>query len=179
MEMLLHDGWEFSEAGKKRWHPARVPGCVHLDLRGAQLIPDPFWGAHEQKLAWIEEKDWEYRTVFQVPPAMLKEEELDLVAEGLDTLATLTLNGRRIAKTENMFCGYDNDVGRATFRMPLRDHPNASAADWTFRFGSMHPSGFNMMMCDGSVQHVSYSIDPLVFRSAGNRFTNSAWPATP
>jgi hypothetical protein len=80
---------------------------------------------------------------------------------------------------ENMFCGYDNDVSRVTFRMPLRDHPQANAADWTFRFGSMHPSGFNMMMCDGSIQHVSYAIDPLVFRSAGNRFNNSAWPATP
>jgi len=36
-----------------------------------------------------------------------------------------------------------------------------------------------MMFRDGSVHHLSYSIDPLVWRSGGNRQDNSARPATP
>lgn len=37
------------------------------------------------------------------------------------------------------------------------------------RFGSAHSSGFNMAMCDGSVQFVSYDIDSLTHRWLANR----------
>jgi prepilin-type N-terminal cleavage/methylation domain-containing protein len=80
---------------------------------------------------------------------------------------------------ENMYCGYDNDVERVTYRMPLQDRSTKLPTDSTFRFGSAHFSGLNMMMCDGSVTHINYNIDPLVWRSGGNRFSDSAWPATP
>jgi prepilin-type N-terminal cleavage/methylation domain-containing protein/prepilin-type processing-associated H-X9-DG protein len=86
---------------------------------------------------------------------------------------------------ENMFTGHNNDVGRVTFFLPAQDHrppfrfPDSAQKgnNETFRFGSVHPSGFNMMMADGSVHHVKYSVDPNVFRAAGNRF--SAEPRSP
>ena len=37
-------------------------------------------------------------------------------------------------------------------------------------FGSAHSGGLNMAMCDGSVQTVSYDIDPLAHRYQANRF---------
>jgi len=40
----------------------------------------------------------------------------------------------------------------------------------TFRFGSAHSSGVNMLYCDGSVSYVTFSVDPTVFKRAGNRF---------
>jgi prepilin-type N-terminal cleavage/methylation domain-containing protein/prepilin-type processing-associated H-X9-DG protein len=93
---------------------------------------------------------------------------------------------------ECMFAGYDNDTGRVTFYLPAHDHrppfqfPDANFVrggvrvgnNETFRFGSAHPSGFNMMMCDGSVHHISYSIDPDVFRQGGNRATTAVGPFT-
>lgn len=39
----------------------------------------------------------------------------------------------------------------------------------TSRFGSPHPGGAQFVMCDGSVQSVSYSIDPIVYRTIGSR----------
>jgi prepilin-type processing-associated H-X9-DG protein len=63
--------------------------------------------------------------------------------------------------------------------MPVRDRKTSLPSDETYRFGSIHPAGVNMMYCDGSVHHITYTIDPLVFRSGGNRFDNSAWPARP
>ena len=82
---------------------------------------------------------------------------------------------------ECMFTGHNNDVGRTTFYAPAKDHPPpfsfvdsaTRGNNETFRFGSAHPSGFNMMMADGSVHHISYTIDPNVFRQGGNRFSNA------
>jgi beta-mannosidase len=103
--------WKFRDAtARSPWRPAVVPGCVHRDLLRLKRIPDPFWGDNEAGLQWIEEHVWEYRTTFIVPVAMRKEGVVDLVADGLDTLATVTLNGHEIAQTENMFLGYRWDV---------------------------------------------------------------------
>ncbi|HEX2860380.1 MAG TPA: glycoside hydrolase family 2 protein, partial [Lacunisphaera sp.] len=69
-----------------------------------------FWGTNELELQWIEERDWEYRATFRVPDALLAAEKVELVAEGLDTVATVRLNGRVVARTENMFTGFRWDV---------------------------------------------------------------------
>jgi prepilin-type processing-associated H-X9-DG protein len=45
---------------------------------------------------------------------------------------------------------------------------NAKLRDAT-KFGSAHSGGFNMAMCDGSVDFVSFDIDPNVHRLTGNR----------
>jgi beta-mannosidase len=100
-------GWQFRDTKRDAlWRPAVVPGCVHDDLRHHGLIPDPFWAGNEADLQWIEERDWDYRAGFSVPAALRAETTVDLVAEGLDTVATVFLNGRKVASTDNMFGGY-------------------------------------------------------------------------
>jgi beta-mannosidase len=108
---LAHAAWQFRDATKRSaWRPAVVPGCVHTDLRRLDLIPDPFWADNETGLQWIEEHDWEYRVSFQVPAGLLDHRVVELTADGLDTVATLWLNGREVARTENMFVGYRWEV---------------------------------------------------------------------
>jgi beta-mannosidase len=102
----LNTAWQFRRQGTEEFYPAQVPGCVHTDLHSNGLIPDPFWGSNELELQWIEEADWEYTTTFHVPEDLLSHENVDLVAGGLDTLATIILNGQEVARTENMFVGY-------------------------------------------------------------------------
>ncbi|MCU0792611.1 MAG: glycoside hydrolase family 2 protein [Opitutaceae bacterium] len=106
--------WSFREASAKTsaWLPATVPGCVHTDLLRAGKIPDPFHGTNELSLQWIEERDWEYRAEFTAPPSLLAEEVVELCADGLDTVATVFLNGKKIAATENMFVAWRWDVRR-------------------------------------------------------------------
>ena len=57
--VLLHTGWEFSQAGTELWRTAEVPGTVHQDLIHHKLLPSPFYGMNEQKIQWVENEDWE------------------------------------------------------------------------------------------------------------------------
>jgi prepilin-type N-terminal cleavage/methylation domain-containing protein len=75
--------------------------------------------------------------------------------------------GLDAADNENLYAGFDNDNSRCTVSPPLRDL--RGYAD-TFRFGSAHPAGLNMALCDGSVQLISYTVDPQVFAQAGSRY---------
>ena len=110
---LAPTSWQFRDpSAGSRWRKAVVPGCVHQDLLRHDLIPDPFWGTNELQLQWIEERDWEYQTTFSVPDAVLAEDVIDLVADGLDTVATISLNGHRVASVENMFQEYRWNVKR-------------------------------------------------------------------
>ncbi|HSC37744.1 MAG TPA: glycoside hydrolase family 2 protein, partial [Chitinophagaceae bacterium] len=101
--MALASGWQFREQDEAAWHPARVPGEVHTDLLANKIIPDPFYRDNEKKLQWIEKEDWEYRTSFSVPAALLGKKQLDLVFDGLDTYADVYLNGKLVLNADNMF----------------------------------------------------------------------------
>jgi beta-mannosidase len=121
----LHAGWTLrAAAGAQvpegiagRDVPATVPGCVHTDLLAAGLIPDPYLDDNELALAWVGRTDWSYRTTFAHSPG--DEDRVDLVCAGLDTVATLTLNGTPVGRTENMHRGYRFDVSSL-----LRDGDN-------------------------------------------------------
>ena len=104
--VVLNTGWEFSQAGTELWRPAQVPGTVHQDLIYHKQIPDPFYGINEQKIQWVENEAWEYRTAFTVTPEQLKRDDAQLVFEGLDTYADVYLNGALLLKADNMFVGY-------------------------------------------------------------------------
>ncbi|WP_246486778.1 glycoside hydrolase family 2 protein [Kribbella qitaiheensis] len=84
--------------------PATVPGEVHTDLLAAGVIPDPFDGDNEGKLFWIGRTSWSYRTVFDWEADEHAVQEL--VADGLDTAARITLNGTELGKTWNQHRSY-------------------------------------------------------------------------
>jgi len=107
---LASSSWRFRDPSGSAWLPAAVPGCVHTDLLRAGRIPDPFWGTNEAGLQWIDEREWEYATTFDAGSDLLGEEVVELVADGLDTLATVSVNGQVVARTENMFIGFRWDI---------------------------------------------------------------------
>ncbi|WP_328318867.1 glycoside hydrolase family 2 protein [Streptomyces sp. NBC_00388] len=92
--------------------PARIPGCVHTDLLAAGVIPDPFLSRNETEVAWVGRADWQYDTV--LPPRDSAHERTDLVFDGLDTAATVTVGGEVAGRTRNMHRGYRFDVTGAT-----------------------------------------------------------------
>ncbi|SHM19580.1 beta-mannosidase [Flavobacterium xinjiangense] len=108
--VVLKNGWQFRQEKTVKWNAATVPGEVHTDLLNNKLIPDPFYRDNEKKLQWIEKKNWEYKTSFQVNPVTLKKKNTALVFDGLDTYATVYLNGKQILKANNMFRQWRVDV---------------------------------------------------------------------
>ncbi len=102
--------WEFHRIGDGEWLPGHVPGCVHTDLMAQGLIPDPFAADNERRVQWVAECDWEYRRKFVPDPETLAEEQVSLVCDGLDTLATVFLNGHKLLQADNMFRRYRRDM---------------------------------------------------------------------
>ena len=102
-----------------QWRAAQVPGAVHTDLLAQGLIANPYVGAPEAGLQWIGLADWEYRARFDVDAATLARAHVELAFEGLDTFATVTLNGQPLLQADN-----SHRTWRARVDGRLRPHGN-------------------------------------------------------
>ena len=92
------------------WLPAQVPGDVHLDLLHNNLIPDPFYRDNEAKLQWVQDASWEYQTTLTVTQSMLAHQHVELVFDGLDSAADVSINGQHVLSADNMFRQWRVDV---------------------------------------------------------------------
>jgi beta-mannosidase len=81
--------------------PAQVPGNVELDLQRAGLLPEPFFGENIRLLRRYEGHDWWLVRRFTLP-ADWPAGPSRLVFAGLDTLATVWLNGTCLGQAANM-----------------------------------------------------------------------------
>ena len=108
----LNQGWQVridpTETAAAREHPraaiwlsATVPGSVQQDLIAAGIVPDPFIGKNEAPIQWAGLTAWEYRAAIEVSPSVLARDHLDLVFDGLDTFATVLVNGRPLLSADN------------------------------------------------------------------------------
>ncbi len=109
-QRLLSDSiWYIHTPNKESWQ-VQVPGNVFTDLWQAGKIEAPFEHDNELKHKYIENQDFTYTCQFKLNKATLKQEYIYLVFKGLDTYATVTLNGTEILQSENMFRAYKIDV---------------------------------------------------------------------
>ena len=106
----LGGAWHVVQPERKIDVVGKVPGSVHTDLLAAKAIPDPFYRDQEKDVQWVGEVPWTYSRRFVVPAAYLKHRHVVLRSEGLDTLATIRLNGKEVAKTGNQFRTWEFDV---------------------------------------------------------------------
>ncbi|AXT19713.1 glycoside hydrolase family 2 protein [Flavobacteriaceae bacterium AU392] len=105
------NAWKFKQVNNDTiWYPATVPGTVHTDLLANNLIPDPFINTNELDLQWIEEKDWEYKTTFQLASKLMQKEHIEINFEGLDTYADVYLNDSLIISADNMHRAWKTDI---------------------------------------------------------------------
>ena len=106
----LNGAWKMRAADEEKWLDAQVPGSVYGDLLAAGEMEDPFWRANEQAAFDLMEKDYLYCREFEVPSQLLSADALLLVCQGLDTLATISINGREALRANNMHRIWVQDV---------------------------------------------------------------------
>lgn len=139
----LNDGWTLTAANPEAVPenlrdtltagiPATVPGEATLDLLAAGLIDDPFDGDNETVQQWIGDVDWRFTCRFDWTDNGA--DRHDLVCYGLDTVATIALNGDPVAHTQNAHRSYRYDI-----RGLLREGSNELVVTFTspVRFSDM------------------------------------------
>ena len=110
MIRTLNGQWRFRQADKNEFLDATVPGCNFTDLMANGVIEDPFYGVNEYDCEFVGKKDWIYERDFNITAEELAYDGIKLCFDMLDTICTVYLNGKEIAKTENCHIGYKFDV---------------------------------------------------------------------
>jgi beta-mannosidase len=88
---------------------ATVPGNVELDLMNAGKISDPMVGNNVYSLRKYETYQWWYHWTFKVPDIPI-DHRIELCFDGIDCIAEIWLNNRKIGTTENMFIAHRFDI---------------------------------------------------------------------
>lgn len=104
--IILNGQWNMKEAGTDKEYPVTVPGSVLSALLDAGAIEDPYYRENEYEARELFWKDYEFARTFTVSAEQLSMARMDLVCYGLDTLAVLTINGKELARTNNMHRTY-------------------------------------------------------------------------
>ncbi|PLB51612.1 beta-mannosidase B [Aspergillus steynii IBT 23096] len=112
----LSTGWSFKDsedASAEAWLPVPVvPSVVHQDLQANDKLKNPYVGFNELDARWVNDKSWSYRNVFQ-KPSVPDGSSVVLAFDGLDTFATVKLDGKVILESNNMFLAHRVDVTKA------------------------------------------------------------------
>lgn len=135
---IILDRWEILDfdpgqgsAEGDGWMPIPVPGDVYRALVDAGRLDHPYRARNEAGAAWVRDREWWQRTTF-VAPDIAADETVELVFDGLDTFATVYLDGEEIGRADNMFRPWTFPVrtqpGR-THTLAVRFDPTAVALD--------------------------------------------------
>ncbi|MEJ6616267.1 MAG: hypothetical protein QNL61_05080 [Crocinitomicaceae bacterium] len=95
--------WSILHPIKKEWIELGEKGSVQEALIATGELPDPFYGMNENKFGWIEDHQWEFKSIFFLEKEELKREFIDLHIPSLDTYAKIFLNDSLIYTGDNAF----------------------------------------------------------------------------
>lgn len=104
MQIDLAENWKLTTPSKRVPEiTATIPGDNYSALLAAEQIPDPYYRDNEQAVQWVADVPWSYERTFQVPAELLKQDEVILNFDSIDTVATILLNGQELAKVDDQF----------------------------------------------------------------------------
>ena len=109
-EQHIDRGWTLASDTLDTLRHYTVPSVVQQTLLDAGLIPHPYLGTVEDELLWISDHPWTYTAHFNANRQMLNVDVVELVFEGIDTYASVTLNGEKLFDANNQFRTWKADV---------------------------------------------------------------------
>lgn len=95
--------WDIFHPLKKTWVNLGEKGSVQEALIKTGELPDPFYGKNEEKFSWIEEHQWEFKSIFFVTQEMLMNEFVEIEFPSIDTYASIYVNKKLVFKANNAF----------------------------------------------------------------------------
>lgn len=111
MQTLQLNGlWEMKREGDNEWLSTSIPGTMYSTYLLNGKIEDPLVGENDKKLTCLSDFDYVFCREFHVDVDLMEEDYIELNCKGLDTLATIYMNGALIAKTNNMHRSYQFDI---------------------------------------------------------------------
>ncbi len=105
-KIYINEVWTLTDASLDKSLPATVPGCLHTDLINAGIIKDIFYRDNNDNYGWVENCSPVYETCFDAKLG----DRVTLRFDGLDTFASVYLNGKHLGDTHNMFIPHSFDV---------------------------------------------------------------------
>ncbi|XP_069119569.1 beta-mannosidase-like isoform X2 [Argopecten irradians] len=109
----LSGSWTIRDENRGISITGNVPGNVHTALMKSHKISDPYYRKNDQEYGWISRDDWTYNRTFEVTSPMMGQKALELVCEGLDTVAEVFVNDILVGESDNMFVQYIYDISKA------------------------------------------------------------------
>ncbi|KAJ4376330.1 hypothetical protein N0V83_001613 [Neocucurbitaria cava] len=111
----LTEGWTFKQGDRDSTNTSlaanNLPTEIHRDLLKHNKISDPFQDLNELSTRWVGDETWTYQTTFTAPANYNHDNvSTSLRFEGLDTFASVYLNGELVLTSENMFIEHRVDV---------------------------------------------------------------------
>uniref|UniRef100_A0A8C8RIX0 Beta-mannosidase n=2 Tax=Pelusios castaneus TaxID=367368 RepID=A0A8C8RIX0_9SAUR len=105
----LRGSWRLASGNGSVVLSGAVPGCVHTALLRQGLIQDPYYRSNDLAYKWISLDNWTYSRTFKAFDAR-KWQKVNLVFEGIDTVAQILVNNVTVGRTDNMFNRYSFDI---------------------------------------------------------------------
>ncbi|KAF8897495.1 glycoside hydrolase family 2 protein [Infundibulicybe gibba] len=122
-------GWEWLKVSE-------FPTSVHVELLKLKKIPDPVGVRPSSVRDWsilgIGESKWAFKTTFTASSEDVNAPNVDLVFDGIDTFASIALNGNQILETTNQFVAY---------RIPVKNIIQAGVNELLLTFDSAFLKG--------------------------------------
>ncbi len=108
-----------------------IPGDIMHSLLENHVIPDPYRDRNELKVQWVGKEDWEFTRVFEVSADFIRNRNILLCINLLDTFADIYINEKYIGSGNNAFKKYVFPVkninqGRNSIRIIIHS-PEAAA----------------------------------------------------
>lgn len=103
----LSENWELRQVGKPDWMKiAKMPAQVADVLLDYGILSEDFKLGWCQEAQWIADCDWEYRYRFHKPEGKY----CRLLCKGLDTLVTISLNGKILREHDDFYLPESIDI---------------------------------------------------------------------
>ena len=136
------------------------------------IVRTPIWSDPASAKTFVDSGSTRPITLAKVPDGVSK-----TLLIGEKTVNAKHYEGGTPSDDRGWSDGWDPDTVRCTCAPPMSDAEAAgtkvSGSDYgeldAYNFGAAHSGGFNTAFGDGSVQTISYEVDPVIFDRLGDR----------